>query len=317
MAVANQYDSVSQLFASGSLPVVVSDSNYVLKSFDAAGFPVLPLSTINLAAERILEEVILAIVDHRKVPTHEDLETVLGQSAVLIAPLMSFCGSHRSIDYFVSRLKEIDFVVSCANSRDRLEQLQSLKKPLSVSSQDCELIIELGDKLEVFAPKLDPTIKQGEWISVSQFLEVALIPNEDYSSFNVGGKLSCDGISIAIHGHNYNVAKLSASKAWSIFSEIRNSGGFPLTLSFENSKVLEIRTFNGEDILDDIKPLTDDTFHGFLIEVGFASQTPDSGIDWTINSQINEGSGGIHVALGTGIDAAHIDFISPYAKVSV
>jgi hypothetical protein len=55
--------------------------------------------------------------------------------------------------------------------------------------------------------------------------------------------------------------------------------------------------------------------HEYLTEVGFGSLEPCAETDWSVNSQLNEPSGGIHLALGAGDEAAHIDFVSPFAKV--
>ena len=310
-----QFGWVSNLFSSGQLPVVISDSDYVLRKFDEVGFDSLPLSRLCSEADCVPNEILLVTVNPSKIPSPDHLARVMGHSAALLAPLLSFCANRRSIDYFFSRLREIDFVAACSRSRRRLEQLQHQSTPLLISSLGCELSIELGDNLEVFAPKVEPIINPGEWITVSQFLEIALIPNEDYSCFNVNGKLLCDGISIAIHRQNFNKSQPIARKAWRIFSEVRRRGGFPLVLEVDDSKVVAINTRNGDDLLEHIVPLTDQTLHGFLIEVGFASQVPAKGIDWTINSQLNEGCGGLHIALGTGVDAAHIDFISSNARV--
>ena len=310
-----EYGTISKLFASGELPTVVSDSDYVLETFNAVGFDVLSLSSLCYKTEQTPKEILLVQVDIERFPPPEKLENSMGQSAVLFAPLVSFGADNRSIDYFVSRLKKINFVSACASSRCRVEQFQKQQKPLSISSAQFKMSVELGDNLEIFAPKLLPEIRFGEWISVAQFLEVALIPNEDYSSFKVNGQLSCNGISIAVHQQNYAVSKPLAERAWQTFAEIRSKDGFPLTLEIEHSKIMGIITQNGNDILNDIKPLTDKTFYGCLTEVGFASQIPDTNIDWTINSQLNEGSGGVHIALGTGVDASHIDFISSNARV--
>jgi hypothetical protein len=87
-------------------------------------------------------------------------------------------------------------------------------------------------------------------------------------------------------------------------------------LEIKNSEVTKILTSSGEDILKLIRPLTDEVFHGKLIEVSFASLSPSENTDWSINSQINEAAGGVHIALGTGVEAAHIDFISPFASVN-
>lgn len=311
----NHFKNVTKLFESGELPVVISDSDYVLNTFAKEGFTVCNLSDALDGRERF-HEAILAIVDPGANPCPDDFDKIFNESAVLIFPLMSFSADTKSIDYFVSTLKGIDFESACEKGRNRLEQLQNQESDLIVSSGGKTLSVSLGENLEVFAPKVNPVIKSGEWISVSQFLEVAMIPNKDYSCFNVNGEFVCEGISVAFHRHNYKESGPIAHKAWNIFCNIRKDGGFPLTIKVINSEVTSIITSLGHDVLALIKPLTDEVFHGKLIEVAFASLDPSPLTDWTINSQLNEAAGGVHLALGTGVKAAHIDFVCPSATVS-
>ena len=56
---------------------------------------------------------------------------------------------------------------------------------------------------------------------------------------------------------------------------------------------------------------------GNITEVGFGSLPSSETTDWSINSQLNEPAGGVHLALGAGETAAHIDFVSPNAMISV
>ncbi len=312
----HSYQNLTKLFSSGFLPVVVSDSEYVLNTFSHYGFKVFLLSEV-YENQEAPEEIILALVDPSASPSPHIFDKTFGNSAILVCPLMSFSGNDdRSIDYFLSRLKEIDFELACERGKKRLEQLQSLDDLLEVSYKKCTLTVELGSHLEVFAPKITPIIKSGEWISVSQFLEIALIPNSDYSCFIANGEFICEGISVAFHRHNYETSGQLAIEAWDIFQSVREQGGFPLKLTLVNSEVKTILTSCGDDILDRIKPLTDEVFHGKLVEVGFASLEPSLNTDWSINSQLNEAAGGVHLALGTGVKAAHIDFISPNAIVT-
>ncbi len=48
--------------------------------------------------------------------------------------------------------------------------------------------------------------------------------------FKASGQFSCDGVSVAIHEKNHEIARPSAEKAWKIFDEIRISEGFPLII---------------------------------------------------------------------------------------
>jgi hypothetical protein len=312
----NQYRNLTKLFSSRKLPVIISDSNYVLDAFFRQGFDVISLIEVG-ESECAPDEVLLANISPENSLKAEKFEKTFGNSSVLIVPLMSFSGDNRSIDYFISRLKDIDFEEACIRGKARLEQIQNLSVPLEITYKGCSLVVELGQDIDVFVPKIIPTINKGEWISVSQFLEVALIPNEKYTCFKVDGEFICEGISVAFHRGNHGIAKPIANEAWRIFSDLRNQKKFPLMLEIKNSEVTKILTSDGEDILKLIRPLTDEVFHGRLIEVSFASLSPSEDTDWSINSQINEAAGGVHLALGTGVKAAHIDFISPFAFVNL
>lgn len=309
-----QFCNITKLFSSNSLPIVISDSDYVLEKFSEEGFRVCPLLDA-LEGHEPYHEVMLAIVDPSANPPQDVFDRTFENSAVLICPLMSFSSDQKSIDYFISTLKTIDFEFACKNGRERLEMLQCQDSEMQINSLGSSLSLTLGENLEIFAPKVNPVIKPGEWISVSQFLEIALIPNKEYNCFNVNGDFTCEGVSVAFHRHNYMESGPLASEAWNIFEEIRESGGFPLLLKVRDSEVTSIKTSSGECVLDKIKPLTDEVFHGKLIEVAFASIDPSHSTDWSINSQLNEAAGGVHLALGTGVKAAHIDFVSPTATV--
>jgi hypothetical protein len=125
----------------------------------------------------------------------------------------------------------------------------------------------------------------------------------------------CDGVSIAHHLHSHFESGPIAETAWNTFAKVRSRGGFPLTFEIKESKPVSLNTRYGEDILDVIVPFTDEMLRGHLTEVAFASLTASLDTDWTINSQLNEPAGGIHVALGAGETAAHIDFVSSRARI--
>lgn len=308
-------DSVSSLFHSGGNPVFVSDSNYALEKFKAEGFVVIP-STNFFSNKNLYTEVVLAFTNPKNCPPSEIFKSSLENSAVLIIPFMSFNGDSMSVDYFLNQLKYIDFEKATSKSNQTLDLLGSVEGILKIISNTKIVELKLGTDLKIFAPKLNCKINYGEWISISQFLEVALIPNENYDCFNLNGTFSCDGVAVAFHTKSYKKTLAKASNAWSLFSKVRKSGGFPLILEIKNSEVLEIKDAFGNSLIDEVKLLTDSELNGYLIEIGFASLEPNAELDWSVNSQLNEAAGGIHLALGMGIEGAHVDFISSFATVS-
>ncbi len=103
-----------------------------------------------------------------------------------------------------------------------------------------------------------------------------------------------------------------AARAWEIFQLLRKEELFPLKVTIENSQVIRIQA-GSKDITDELEILTNKRRQLLLTEMAFSTnESLDPGrIDWTINSQLNEGAAGIHVGIGDGLTGAHIDFICP------
>ncbi|HHX8939429.1 TPA: hypothetical protein ACVPL5_001331 [Yersinia enterocolitica] len=310
----NNYLSLRGLFDSGELPTVVSDSSFLLNGFSSVGFKTLNIDDLCSDPSLGPKEVILVAAAPASHP-NERLRDALRNSATLFIPLLAFAYDQRSISYLINRLLILDFLEACERSRRIVEFIQHIDEPIYVSSNGGNLTIELGDNVDVFAPKLVPKITIGESISIIQFLEVGLVPNKELTSFNVNGTFLCDGVSIAHHLHTHLQSGPIAEEAWRILNDVREKGGFPLTLHINNSAVSAIKTTDDLDLLPILMPLTDEMLRGQLTEVAFGSLTPSDETDWSINSQLNEPAGGVHIALGAGELGAHIDFVSPYAEI--
>lgn len=309
-----KYASIRGLYESGELPTVVSDSPAVLSGFSNLGFRTLSVTSLCADPRLAAKETILVAAVPAKHP-NAALRDALRNSATLFVPLLAFAYDERSIAYLIRRLISIDFSEACNQSRRIVEYVQHTEEPIFVSSEGCHLTINLGQNIDIMAPKLAPRISLGESISIIQFLEVGLVPNQDLTSFRVNGTLSCEGVSIAHHLHSHFQSGPIAERAWKIFDDVRSRNAFPLTLEVRDSEISAINTAGGVDILQQILPLTDEVLRGRLTELAFGSLTPSNETDWSINSQLNEPAGGVHIALGAGETASHIDFVSSRAKI--
>lgn len=305
--------SLSRLFPSEP-PHIVSDSILACKLFSNLGFKSIFLGDLIRGTEPTPNSVILITCDPKLIPARGLLSKLFGQSSVLIVPLLSFAADDEAIIYFSETLPRVDFQAACQANLSLVEALEQTQVPIMVSSGEFSMAVDLSLSLEIALPKLNPEIAKGEWVSLGQFLEIGLVPNEGHTAFNVNGTLICDGVAVAHHRHNLESARPKAFEAWNILSQVRKDGGFPLNVEVCSSKVISVKTTAGKDLLPDLLPLTDEVFRGMLTEVAFASTSAFTEVDWTINSQLNEGAGGSHIALGTGVHAAHIDFVSSNAK---
>ena len=308
------FSELKKLFGGDEFPVIISDSQYLLESFASYGF-------ITIDTNKVCENMELAPINVVLIPAipsihpNFELRDALKNSAVLLIPLLAFSYDRPAIEYLIERLKTLDFSAACKQNKRAIEFVQHVDVPINVLTDGCALTIELGNNPDVFAPKLEPSISKGEWISIIQFLEIGLVPNEEDTSFNVNGKLSCNGVSIAHHLHAHYEYGSKAEKAWDILNNYQSNGKFPIVLEIKNSKMIAIFTNDGENILEHIKPFTDEVMQGRLTEVAFGSLELSNNINWSINSQLNEPAGGVHIALGAGETGAHIDFVSSKAII--
>ncbi|MCR9221867.1 MAG: hypothetical protein NXI21_16705 [Alphaproteobacteria bacterium] len=309
------FAGVRGLFPAEAPPTVISDSPAVLERFRGGGFSVASIADLAAGAVTPPVSAVLAPAAPARHPMPA-LNAALRESAVLLVPLLGFASEDRAVDYFFERLRSLDFAAACEKSRQSLEFIQHQKEPVAIGCQGRELRVALGETLDVFAPKLAPAIARGECISIIQFLEIAMVPNDAYDGFTVDGDLLCEGVSIAHHLHAHFEAGPIAHKAWGLLQGEYAAGRFPLTLSVRDSAVVSIRNARGEDLLDRVLPLTDPVYRGRITEFAIGSLDPAATVDWSVNSQLNEPAGGVHLGLGAGETGAHIDFVSPRATVA-
>ncbi len=307
-----KFSGLRELFGKNVLPTVLSDSPYVLRKFGDSGFKTLSLDAVS-------NRNVVAPVDVLLVPAipsvhpNEELLSALKHSAVLVVPLLAFAAGTREVDYLHMRLSTLSFSETTKKNLELIEFIQHTDSPIIVHSPDCCLVVELGDDVDVMVPKVAADIAVGQWISIIQYLEIGLVPNSSNSSFKVNGTLSCEGVSIAHHLHSHFESGPIAAEAWRFFDKLRADGQFPLTLEIEQSRLKSILTIDKVEVLHSILPLTDKIMRGGLTEVAFAALAASEETNWAINSQLNEPAGGFHVGIGAGENAAHIDFVSPYA----
>ncbi|WP_298910954.1 hypothetical protein, partial [uncultured Psychrobacter sp.] len=207
------YNQLRKLYKTGELPTIISDSSVLLNKFSAHGFKTISIDSLCANPSLAPSEAVLITATPSEYPNIPLMDS-LKNSATLFVPLLAFAYDDSSIDYLVKKLLILDFEKSCSRSLEVVELIQNLDGPIYVASEDYHLTIELGQEVDIFAPKLIPEISKGENISIIQFLEVALTPNEKFTAFNVNGTLLCDGISIAHHQHSHFTTGPMADAAW-------------------------------------------------------------------------------------------------------
>ncbi len=309
---------LKKLFGSTRV-VFITDCDETLSLLCRSGYTALSFADIVSDHDKLRGAQNAVVIPSRyaNMPGREFFYRAFEGMALLFFPMASFSGDSHSIRYSLNCMAGIDFAEAVANNLRWLIGLERCQSRLNISGAgtDCELV--LGDELNFMQFKTEPEIEPGEWVALAHFLEVALVSKVDRiePAHRLSGVVVADGVAVAQHRYLPELVAPKANRAWEILDGFRKAGEFPLKVELDQSVVREVVTKGGMDILPQLLPLVDVNYDNVLVEMAFASAPKDSfKIDWSVNSLINEAAGGIHIALGTGLRGAHIDFISTPAK---
>lgn len=298
----------------GQPPNFFSDSSTLINWLRSIGCKAFEFGEISNLSIKDWENAVLITMNEEAVPTYREMDMQFRNSRVLIIPMMSFDASIDAAIYTMKLSGQSDIEAACHLNEKWMNFLLTHEEPFIFSGKGCELTCEVNDDARVLVPKTTAQLAPGEWMSIGSYFEVGMVPQaEDFQpSFKVNGTLTVPGIAIAHHRQMHNNLLPVPRQAWELFQEIRNQQLFPLQVTIENSRAVHILA-KGRDLTEEIKFLTNKSYDLMLTEMAFSTNTsmvPDT-IDWTKNSQLNEGSIGIHIGMGEGLTGAHIDFICP------
>ena len=236
-------------------------------------------------------------------------------SRLLIVPVAAFDPGFEAARYTLELLAESDFESGAAQNAAWLERLDKAEEPLRFAGENGELTCELRERLIMMKPQLKAKLNRGEWDAIGSYFEIALVPdNEDFfhPGYIVDGRLMVDGVAIARHRIMPEELEPLHAEAWAFFAELRRGGHAPLELVIESSRVTGA-TAGGRDITEELLRFSNPKRELVLVEMAISNNPglERSRLDWSHNSVLNEGSRGIHVAVGDGVTGAHIDFVCP------
>ncbi|WP_242487737.1 hypothetical protein [Pseudomonas sp. TH31] len=149
--------------------------------------------------------------------------------------------------------------------------------------------------------------------SVAEFFEVhyAHMNPHEQCPFSFSGTLKIEGILTILRKHNPELPDGLKISLKCLSDRISQHSA---TLVVRDNIITSLKTNNEEHI----KPLNLATGARGLRLTEFAIGVNDAiapTIDYKINSQMNEGIRGVHVAIGDGSSGYHIDFLSPAVTV--
>ena len=272
-------------------------------------------SSIRDAPEESIENAVLLPSKDTTV-TYKLLDEVFRNSKVLLVPLYAFDNSYEAAVYTVEMMSVSNFVTATDTNRRMVKILETSKEPLIFQGEGCSLNCELDDRVNLLYPKMEAELLPGEWASPASWLETALIPDyEDIYSpgYNVNGEYVAYGAAVAFFRQAPPAVEKMHREAWALMKRLHLENQFPLHMIVENSHVKRVATRGGSDITSKLLELSNAKLEMLLVEVALSGNSgisPEQ-IDWKENSVMNEGSQGMHLAIGDGLTGAHIDLIAP------
>ncbi|MBC8997232.1 hypothetical protein IAI51_11890 [Pseudomonas sp. N40(2020)] len=214
--------------------------------------------------------------------------------------------------YSLRLLLSSDFEHSLSTQRSVLNMLNS-NQVFSISGYETDASVSIHPHAKPYA-LLSEDVSGNFVQSVAEFFEVhyAHMNPQTPCPFTVTGTFRIAGILTLLRKPNPTLpAELKSSLKW-LSDRIPEAGAY---LSIKNNTAISFKINNEEHIklLDLAAGTRGLKLTEFAIGVNEAIA---SSIDYKINSQMNEGISGVHLAIGDGSSGFHIDFLTPSVSVS-
>lgn len=273
-----------------------------------------PEKLLPLARAGELKNVVAVITAKENLPIYEIWIELFSNSRTLLLPTLSFDGSLEATIYTLHRLSEANLVQGAMRNRDWLRKISQESAPFLLRGPGCDFTCQFEDEVHLMAPKIEGSLAIGELVSIANFTETGVLAQADdlTPSYDANGTLTVPGVAVAHHRQMADSLVPLAKEAWTFFSELHQDGNFPLKIEVEHSRIVNA-VAGKKDILEKLLYFSNPSYELVLTEMAFGTNVglSNEGIDWTFNSQLNEGAVGIHIAVGEGLTGAHIDLVCP------
>jgi hypothetical protein len=245
----------------------------------------------------------------------ERLRRAFRSAAALVVPISSFDSGMDAALYTQQLVFRTDYAAACARNRHWVETITNEPGPLIFASEDpgdgqprTELTCRLGDDIRADTC-LKPQLTAGDWVSIGSYCEFALVATsiDDTRSLDIDGTVQVAGILTAEDAR----ATAEGTERCRAARELRQTMAAlaPITLRMEGGLLASVMA-GEEDFTDALLQVTSPEYGRNLLELGIGTNEEIlPWVDWSVNSQLNEGAGPVHLGFGDGITGAHVDFL--------
>ncbi|MGW6197007.1 hypothetical protein ACWF0M_12745 [Kribbella sp. NPDC055110] len=254
--------------------------------------------------------VVLFACDFKSLPGAANMLAQLRNSRLFWVPLAAFDGSLECALYALRLLLVTDFADMVARNRDLISLFASTTGPYVFNGPGTEMAFDLVGEETPIASRTRIVLSPGESTSLGFFTETGMsIGLSDMEMpYRVTGEFLAQGLLTARNRESPPELDSMFIKGAQAAESIRQEC-VPLKMIVEDNR-LEPGCFG--DLENVIGWSTNEEYDWMITELAFGTNASIRGsVDWSYNSQFNEGVGGMHIALGDGRTGIHIDFICP------
>ena len=310
MPAAGPLGNIRQAFPNGEAIYAVADEDQLTAAAAEFGCIPLPLGEISVipAGANVLlflERTFITV----------QLRRALSLAAVLVVPISSFDSGLDAALYTQQLVFLTDYAAACERNKGWVESITNEPGVLVFASEEAadgpprtHLTCRLGDDLRADTC-LHPQVEAGDWISIGSYCEFALVATSiDVSrSFDVDGVVQVAGVLAAEDARATRGGAARCREGKRLRDAMAASG--PISLAMAHGQVESVRA-GAEDFTEALLAVTSPEYGRSLLELGMGT---NHGIlpwvEWSVNSQLNEGAGPLHLGFGDGITGAHVDFL--------
>lgn len=297
---------VETLFG-GRMPSILSDSEEFTSRCAGLGVPALNLSDLAVLPEYCV--VFSFCDDAAKLVFKKARESPVKK--LIFCAVHVFDASIDSVFYTLELLLQSDIQSALQLQRKVLEKLEC-HKHLRVTGVDTQVEVSIFDDAKPYALIAEDVC--GDFVhSVAEFFEVhyAHMNSLKPCPFHAEGVLKVAGILTVLRKSDSPCSQDLKDKLKKLTGRVAEYGAMAVV---KNNKLRSFKVDNKEEI--ELLIAAAGPRGGQLTEFAIGvNKSLAPIVDFSVNSQMNEGVDGVHVAIGDGSTGYHIDFLSPGAAV--
>jgi len=290
----------------GDEPLFVSDSQDLTNLFHGFG---LSAAHIGALPTPVPTSIVLFWTDFKNLTRYGRLLATLTKARLFWMPLAAFDGSDAAAIYALRLLLATDFPQMVNRNRNIVSMLAASAGPFSFSDGKTGLTFTLQDEVPL-ATRTRIALKPGESTSLGFYCEVGMsmaVPSLDIP-YKISGEFTAHRLLFARQRTALRELDWLFADGQRAVDTLK-SDFLPMKIEVIDNK------FNPDclnDLTDVLLRTTNAEYDWRVSELAFGTNLITSSmVDWSYNSQFNEGIGGLHIALGDGRTGIHIDFVCP------